>query len=84
MTTPEQMKWALAEIAHKADLARTLCNEAIAAPNEERDTAADLIAAAKAIVEQIGWIADHHNQPGFRGDAANWLLPPAYHEKSDS
>ena len=56
----------------------------IVAGDGDAGTQADLIAAAKAIVEQIGWIADHHNQPGLRGGAANWLLPPAYHEKSDS
>jgi hypothetical protein len=82
--TPEQMKWALSEIAHKASIAQTLCNEAIAAPDEDRETQSELIVAARFIVEQMGWIADHHSEAGQRGGATQWMLPPVYHEKPTS
>tara|TARA_R110002124_G_scaffold141679_1_gene306232 strand:+ start:19283 stop:19552 length:270 start_codon:yes stop_codon:yes gene_type:complete len=80
--THNQLRWALNTIAHKAALVQTLCGEAIQSTDDEQGeggAGVDLIAAARSIVEQIGWIADHHSQAGERGDATQWMLPPFYH-----
>ena len=37
----------------------------------------------RPLMEQIGWIADHHGAD-THGDATAWMLPPAYHAATEN
>jgi hypothetical protein len=75
--TRKQLEWAFTEIADHAYNARLLAYEAIDIDNATAQVA--LICAMQSLIEQMGWIADHHGG-SVLGEAANWMLPPAYHE----
>ena len=76
--TAKQMAWVMDTIAQKATVAQQLCREAIqcTSPNSP-DECGRFIDGAKGIIEQIGWMADHHGDGGICGDAPQWMLPPA-------
>ena len=78
--TDEQVKWALSEIAGKAYSALELCNEAIAKPGDCTQPA--MLTGVEALLQQIGWIADHHGAH-THGDATAWMLPPKYHQAAE-
>jgi len=73
------MQWAMAEIASQAFLAKDLCTEAVAnSDSESRELQTSLIASVRSLIIHIGWIADRHAGHELVGDAADWLMSPAY------
>ena len=75
--TTEQLKCAFDEITDKAFSALELCGDAIANPDADRQSA--VLVGVEALVQQMGWIADHHGGKVL-GDAASWMLPMKYHQ----
>lgn len=81
---------AVEEIANLALRARHLLGYAVGHASGDSD-AAGFAAAADALVAQIGWAADHccgkldgTGVPDVVGGAEQWLMPPVYHEASES
>ncbi len=79
--TDKQMTWVMEVIAQKAMTAHRLCVEAIqCASPDHLDECVEMILGAEGLIEQMGWMADHHGGDDIRGGAAEWMLPPAYHD----
>ena len=76
--TVKQMQWAFCTIATNAHDAKQLCSDAIANPGD-LEAQAVLLGGVEALINQIGWIADHHDDEANFGGAENWMLPPVYH-----
>ena len=74
----EQIKWAFTEVSDSAFNAKKLINEAICGSLDDPEAQAALLCGARSLIEQMGWIADHHM--GEPGGAPEWMLSPAYHK----
>lgn len=81
----------LAKIANLATQTQSVLRGAVEQlPWDETSTAGYLVGAADELAAQIGWSADRASEllnggcPGVRGGAEQWLLPPVYHEASES
>ena len=79
--TDKQMTWVMEVIARKAIVAHRLCIQAVQyASPDSQDEFIEMIQAAEGLIEQMGWMAEHHGSDEMRGDASKWMLPPVYHE----
>ncbi len=79
--TDKQMTWVMEVIAQKAIVAHRLCIEAIQnATPEFLDECVEMIQGAEGLIEQMGWMAEHHGGNEIHGDALKWMLPPVYHD----
>ncbi len=81
--TANQAKWVFDRIAQLADQAREACYLAVDSGKlnpdpSELEYCGTLICTAVSLINQIGWLADHGGA-NHKGDAADWMLPPAYH-----
>ena len=49
---------------------------------EALEDVAHTLTAMRALVQQIGWMADMYNEGiGVMGDACNWMMPPIFHDR---
>ena len=68
-------------IAQKAMTAHRLCVQAIQCTSpDDLDECVEMIQGAEGLIEQMGWMAEHHGGNEIHGDALKWMLPPVYHD----
>ena len=79
--TSDQIDIAFDQIVTKAYDASRICNEVIESYSPgDIPTQAALVAGIKALIDQIGWIADNHGELKHKGNAFDWMMPASYIE----
>ena len=71
----DQLKAVLIEIAGSAYSALNLCSQAIT--TDDCSAQAAQLTGVEALVQKIGWLADHHGAH-THGTAVDWMMPPTY------
>lgn len=82
--THDQLSTALEDIAVRAYDVSLICTQAFDSEEPtDISTQAAILRSIRAVVDQIGCIADHyaaHSQ--YRGNASDWMLPDGYSEST--